>query len=285
MVGEALRPPCVMCGDQSGRVVARFTSPPAGENRFAVDRYDRELWECFRCGHITNRHNMELSAIYRGAYVDVAYGSKMREAFDRVMALPDDRSDNRQRVRHVNSYASTHEWVRPWQVLDVGSGLGTFPAAMRETGWVVTAVDPDPRAAKQIADRAQVRTYCAGFLDFNLPERFQLVAFNKVLEHVPDPVSLLVHAIDFLTGDGVVYVELPDGEAALEVGPDREEFFVEHHGAFSVASTALLARQAGLRPLGIERVHEPSGKFTIRTFLQPTKGSKLPADADETARE
>jgi hypothetical protein len=66
--------------------------------------------------------------------------------------------------------------------------------------------------------------------------------------------------------NGIVYVELPDGEAAISEGAGREEFFIEHYHAFSMSSAALLARCAGFTPLLIERLREPSGKFTLRVF-------------------
>jgi hypothetical protein len=67
-----------------------------------------------------------------------------------------------------------------------------------------------------------------------------------------------------------VYVELPDGEAAALAGAGREEFFVEHLHVFSFASIVMLANRAGFDPICIERLREPSTKFTLRAFLVPT---------------
>ena len=64
-----------------------------------------------------------------------------------------------------------------------------------------------------------------------------------------------------------MYVELPDGEAAIVEGPEREEFLVEHLGVFSMASLSLLISQAGFQAQLIERVREPSTKYTLRAFL------------------
>ena len=91
--------------------------------------------------------------------------------------------------------------------------------------------------------------------------------FNKVLEHVEDPVAMLARSSDVLAGGGVVYVEVPDGEAAAVQGPEREEFFIEHHHVFSLGSLAMTAARAGLSPLALERLREPSSKFTLRAFL------------------
>jgi 2-polyprenyl-3-methyl-5-hydroxy-6-metoxy-1,4-benzoquinol methylase len=138
---------------------------------------------------------------------------------------------------------------------------------MRELGWSCTALDPDPRATDQALIHAEVEAICADFTADSVDGFWDVITFNKVLEHVVDPVAMLARSIELLTGRGFVYIELPDAEAALAVGPWREEFFVEHYHAFSAASTALLAHQAGLRVDQLARVHEPSDKFTLRGVL------------------
>jgi hypothetical protein len=114
--------------------------------------------------------------------------------------------------------------------------------------------------------------------------RFDVVTFNKVLEHVTDPVSMLARSAQHLCEDGFVYIELPDGEAALAEGPQRQEFFIDHWHVFSAASLALLATRAGFRLQALERLHEPSGKYTLRAFLvrAPAAAGRPPMDAERS---
>lgn len=266
--------PCGFCGGEH-RCVASYDAPPEGETDFAITPYRRTLWQCQRCGHVINLHGFDLeSSLYQGAYAEATYGEKMRGTFAKIMGLPPERSDNRQRVARMNAFAETMGWAMdknsPRSCLDVGSGLGVFPAAMRETGWACTALDPDPAATAMIAELAGVETLTGDFMDVSAPRRFDLVSFNKVLEHVRAPAAMLARAADFLTDRGAVYIELPDGEAALaDAGPEREEFFVEHFDAYSAASIALLIRAAGFDTLVVERIREPSGKYTLRAFARP----------------
>ena len=133
-------------------------------------------------------------------------------------------------------------------MLDVGSGLAVFPARMKEAGWTCTALDPDPRAVEHARTVVGVEAVRADFMEADDLGRFDLVTLNKVLEHVPDPAAMLGRTREFLAEGGVVYVELPDGEAAAADpdGPDREEFFIEHLHVFSMSSMSLLADRAGL---------------------------------------
>jgi SAM-dependent methyltransferase len=218
------------------------------------------------------RHDIDLSALYQHAYVDATYGGAdgMRRRFEQIMELPPEKSDNRARVACVLAFAQGRKTAahrRP-RLLDVGAGLGVFPAAMREAGWDVIALEPDARTVAHLRDVAGVEALAADLLTLEAAKMgsFNVVSFNKVLEHVEDPVALLQSAATFLAADGFIYLEVPD-VAAAEEGPGREEFFIEHHHVFSPASLALLAQHAGLGVDAIERLREPSTKFTLRAFL------------------
>ena len=63
-------------------------------------------------------------------------------------------------------------------------------------------------------------------------------------------------------------MELPDGEAAWQKGPDRQEFFIEHYGAYSLEACAVLARAAGLEVIALERLTEVNEKFTVRGLFR-----------------
>lgn len=255
-----LRCPC------EGRFLDRafiYDAPPEGETQFDLPgRYHREVRRCRVCDHFVSEHS--LGDIYGRTYVDSTYGGQMRESYERIMALPEERSDNAGRVRRVLEFAGPE----PRSVLDVGSGLCVFLARLKEAGWRGTALDPDPRAASHAREVVGVEAVCGDYMELDELGRFDLVTFNKVLEHVADPVAMLARSTANLAAGGFVYVEVPDGPAAAEEGPGREEFFVEHLHVFSPASLALAAGRAGLATLRVERFREPSSKFTLCAFLE-----------------
>jgi SAM-dependent methyltransferase len=263
------------CGGNRFTTAYTYFAPPAGEVRFAsapADSYRREIYRCSLCGHFISVFSLA-DAFYAGEYVDATYGDAagMKTTFDRIMALPPERSDNFGRVTRIDAYAAEHLAPGARTVLDVGSGLCVFLARMKQHGWQGTALDPDPRSAQHAIDVAGV-TGVVGSLPSPSIGVFDVVTFNKVLEHVPDPIRLLSLARPHVAEHGFVYIELPDGEAAArEEGFGREEFFVEHFHAFSMASAARLAERAGFEARVIERIREPSTKYTLRAFLTPRK--------------
>ncbi|NJL53862.1 class I SAM-dependent methyltransferase [bacterium] len=271
------RPPdaCPMCRNEL-RCVWVYDAPPEGETRFDLgsDTYHREIHQCQVCGHFVSIGNFDLSRLYEGAYVGATYGRDgMRQTFERIVALPPEKSDNLGRVGCIRVFAECHfqESVlagRSPTILDVGSGLGVFPYQIQKSGWTATALDPDPNAVAHISEVAGVSAICGDFMKSADLGKYDVISFNKVLEHVTDPVAMLAQSKNYLQPGGFVYVELPDGEAAADAGFGREEFFVEHHHVFSMASIILLGSQAGFRTLTVERLREPSSKFTLRAFLK-----------------
>jgi SAM-dependent methyltransferase len=248
---------CPLCG---GTLTEwhRYTEPPEGETAFELDEYDRTLLRCEVCGHMVS--TMRLDDLYSGVYMDATYaGDKLAASYERVMALSPERSDNVARVARVVAAAGVSG-----RALDVGAGLGVFPARLRDAGWAVTALDPDPRSVAHLREHVGVEAVQDDFMTATLSGSYDLVTFNKVLEHVEDPVAMLARAADLA---GLVYIELPDAEGAGADGPGREEFFIEHLHVFSMASLCLLATRAGFSVRSAERLREPSDKYTLVAFL------------------
>ena len=210
---------CPLCGAEALETAFRYDAPPPGETDFPLgegQRYEREYRRCRVCGHFVAVHDLDLSGLYEGEYMDSTYaGDQLRETFERIMSLPPERSDNLQRVARIRRFWTDRRGEVGGTLLDVGSGLGVFGARMKEAGWSCTALDPDPRSVRHAAEVVGVHAVQADFTTAGELGRFDLVTFNKVLEHIDDPVAMLARARAYLADGGFVYVEVPDGEAVL----------------------------------------------------------------------
>ena len=261
------------CAGERFEPVFRYTEPPAGEIKFAFSAqtgYRREILRCQTCGHFVSQHAMDTSGLYSGAYVNATYGDDngLRRNFERIVNLDQTKSDNAGRVRRVLDFSAGWFGGKLPSILDVGSGLCVFLHRLKQAGWDCTALDPDSRAAAHAREAVGVKAFCGDF--FLIPDlgQFDVISFNKVLEHVADPVAMLRKAREHLDPRGFVYIELPDGEAAQSEGFGREEFFIDHPHVFSSASFANLIVRSGLSLQTLERVREPSTKFTLRAFAR-----------------
>lgn len=269
-----------LCGGTRWTTVFTYTAPPGGETLFpfnTLGRYYREILRCTSCGHFISVSDMDVSSLYTEAYVSSTYGDEgIKRDFHRIISLPPEKSDNVGRVRRVVVFA--RRWFRNEclsrkpRILDVGSGLCVFLYLMKQEGWNCTALDPDPRMVRHAQKTVGVPAVCGDFMKTDNLGTFDAITFNKVLEHVADPVAMLARSRRFLRRGGFVYLEVPDGEAAAGDGPEREEFFIEHLHVFSPESIGVLASKAGFVPVQIERLREPSTKYTLRGFFSLHKG-------------
>jgi SAM-dependent methyltransferase len=97
------------------------------------------------------------------------------------------------------------------RVLDVGAGNGAAVAALRSVGVDAWGVEPSARAVAAAARAGRV-TVREGTLEANPldGERWTVVRFNHVLEHVPSPVGALRLARASLEDGGRVVVTVPN---------------------------------------------------------------------------
>lgn len=259
---------CFLCGSASHELVSIFTEAPDGEKPFGQEGYYRELWRCSGCGVYSNKHDYDLSQSYYGSYGEIAYFDKQGVSrYEAIMNLPPEKSDNRMRVQRILAYLNANFPEMEKGLLDIGCGMAVFPAVMRENGWAVTAIDPSPVNVEHACRVAQVDAIEGTFPDVEIEDAFPFVTLNKVLEHIKNPTPFLTATRRQMLQDGVVYIELPDGEAAIEEGYTRSEFFLDHYHVFSIASLDVLARNAGFTPQQIIRFRDPSGKYTLAAFL------------------
>ena len=267
---------CLYCGSNHFTNVFIYDSPPESEIRFEFSSsrsYQREIQCCNLCGHFISVHGMDAGALYNDDYVSSNYRDQggIARAFKRIISLPPSQSDNMGRVQRILGFSASHfvhaaKNIVP-SVLDVGSGLGVFPYKIKEAGWDCTALDPDIRLVRHAREMIGVTAIHHDFMKVQDIGQFDVITFNKVLEHVENPINMLAKSLTHLHCDGFVYIEVPDGESAVIEGKEREEFFIDHPHIFSLTSLSLLAIRANFSVRMLERVHEPSGKHTLRAFL------------------
>ena len=258
-----------LCGSNNFKKVYTYLKPPVGEMPYDLQgkAYKRELLECILCKHYILKHDYNLEKIYTGQYTTSTYKDKMFSTFKKIMNLPSNQSDNQDRVKTIIAYCDKYFNNRSISTLDVGSGLCVFLALLSQrTDWKLLALDPDPLQVEHAQEVCKINSVCSEFSEFHSVQKFDLITFNKVLEHVADPIKMLNMAKKNLAENGLVYIELPDGTQSLRENPLREEFFLEHYHAFSMSSINILIEKAGLITLHTERLKEPSGKYTLRAF-------------------
>ncbi len=96
------------------------------------------------------------------------------------------------------------------ELLDVGSGTGAFVNEMKENGWRVVGLEPDP-GARRIAQEVFNCELKNVHELFRLPANsFDVITLWHVLEHVHDLQNYLRHLKNLLRQDGRLIIAVPN---------------------------------------------------------------------------
>jgi len=268
--------PCPMCSQENLERKFFYDAPQDVEKNFPLAQkgaFWREMYCCKNCGHFLEYFDRDQNNLYSEEYVSSTYQDPVgiKKAFDRINSLSPSASDNIGRVKYVDDFCKNY-WEKHASshltLLDVGAGLGVFPYQMNKHGWECTAIDMDERLVEHHREVVGIKSSCGDLKGQTSLGFYDLITFNKVLEHINNPVEVLAYAGQLLSNNGLIYVELPDGEAAAIEGKSREEFLIGHVHVFSFSSFALLVQKSGFQLICCERIREPSTKYTLRGFMR-----------------
>jgi len=97
------------------------------------------------------------------------------------------------------------------RLLDVGCGAGYLLDAGRALGWEVQGVELSPFAADQAREEQGLPVFQGELAEASFPsESFDLIVMRELLEHVADPLALLLEARRIVRGDGLLFVQVPN---------------------------------------------------------------------------
>ncbi len=135
-------------------------------------------------------------------------------------------------------------------VLDVGSGYGYFQKALSDAGFEQGGLELS-RHAREAAKARFGFDSLDGTLDSHAAElagRYDALTLWDVIEHVPDPVALLVTAAGCLRPGGFIALKTPNIRCpeARVFGPHYHSLKREHLVYFTPQSLTRAAERAGL---------------------------------------
>jgi 2-polyprenyl-3-methyl-5-hydroxy-6-metoxy-1,4-benzoquinol methylase len=148
------------------------------------------------------------------------------------------------------------KWIEKWtgkmqgDLLDVGAGSGAFVGAMKENGWKVRGLEPDPDArAVALQDHGIVLDDISQL--FDLPEtQFDAITLWHVLEHVHALQDYMAKMARLIKPEGAIFVAVPNYTSgdARHFGEHWAAYDVPRHlYHFSPASMQVLAAKHGLK--------------------------------------
>ena len=243
--------------------------------------YSKHYYCCERCGthYAAVRIRPEAVGRFYGfqSYWRDRNRLKQHERFEERAAL----FARQGRLAKWLAVIDRHHRGPPGFLLEIGCAEGTLLAALRQRGWQVTGLEPDPATAAATQTQTGLAIQAGAFpCPLDLPPLDAVVALD-VLEHAADPRAFLEAARHRLKPGGFLFLQTPllgansagFGELNNRAFDPQEHAFlftrdsvadllaasgfgvVENHDAWSVAHEIVVARPraeapASPRPLG-----------------------------------
>ena len=116
---------------------------------------------------------------------------------------------------------------------------------MKKYNIIANCIDPDPIVIRHAKETVKVNnSHCGNIFNFYSTIKFDLISFNKVLEHVKNPIDQINESLKYLNNDGVLYIELPEGDRIYNDNliSERSEFAVEHYTVHNIRSIKMIAK-------------------------------------------
>jgi SAM-dependent methyltransferase len=199
---------CPACGSS---VKKPWLSKEVAGVKFNLDK-------CCACG--TGYVNPQPAAeSLKSIYACIGHGSKSLTSLDKVMAaeveFPNSTVDAQRMVNYAKKLLGPIKEGQA-KALDIGAGYGFSSRAALEQGFQVIAVNPasaENRIFKQLNGFEPIPLFFEE-VDFGR-ERFDLVILSQVLEHLLDPLHVLVKVRNLIKPEGVIAIAVPNVDAIL----------------------------------------------------------------------
>jgi len=140
------------------------------------------------------------------------------------------------------------------RLLDVGCGAGTFLEAAARDNWQAFGVEVSRGAAEHVRSLG-FEVFLGELEQANYPgEYFDIVIASEVLEHVPDPQTLLQSIARVLRTGGLLWATTPHGRGISARLLDLDWTTIcppEHLQLFSVKSIKELVQSVGFRKVEV----------------------------------
>lgn len=194
---------CLVCGQKNFEWLLRYAHDGYFQKIPGLATQKVQYWICRNCGFVCQRPTLtdtELESLYATEY-------RNEDPPDRYQR------DQRRLGERLVEYVETHigKALSGRRVLDIGCAAGLFLEKFERHGWEGIGIDANARWT------AWGRTHLGldlrnGFFDAQaLPgERFSLILFSHVLEHLPNPFPTLSAIRHHLSEGGFLLLGAPN---------------------------------------------------------------------------
>ncbi|MFN8634354.1 MAG: class I SAM-dependent methyltransferase [Chloroflexota bacterium] len=168
---------------------------------------------CRRCGLVQKPGSAEWLATIRQVYDAYAIYHQSASGAEQAVFDASTGQGTPRSVRLFERLARECQLPEKGRLLDIGCGNGVLLRSVSALapGWTLAGADLDDRHRATVERIPGVERFYAGPAE-RIQDRFDLIAMQHVLEHVPEPVQLLRHLGSLLLPGGRLFVQVPNAD-------------------------------------------------------------------------
>jgi 2-polyprenyl-3-methyl-5-hydroxy-6-metoxy-1,4-benzoquinol methylase len=235
---------CIFCGNNTSKIITDKVR----------DSLKNKVIQCKKCNHI------QLNPVPSRVDDEVFYDSNLQEKNqNHLISLQEHRKksriDTKRRVDLVSKSCKKKD-----RILEIGSGYGFFLEEMRKMGFNVTGIEvsKERREISKRVTKSKILNINLMDENFNI-EKFDVIVFFHVLEHISDSISFLKNLKKILNRNGKVIIEVPNyNDFQIELNEDYKKWYFQraHIHYFTPKTLKKILQKGGfnnIRIVGVQR--------------------------------
>jgi len=262
---------CYLCGSGDAEILFTFM----GYDKYLATVFetlpneDMNWMICNNCAFVYRSpvlEQHEYEKLYENYDTDIFSGITPDEYFDKIISLPADKSENRQKASWLKDVLDKKNADKALRVLDVGCGGGTLLHILQETLLIekMCGVELNQVYADLAQRRVEADIRNQSYESAIFGHQFDILINTKVLEHIPDPLPFLREMFKDLKNGGLLFIEVPHLCDMYNFPLSDERFTIPHIYFFSKGTLGALLEKAGFSVI-TSRIFDASRK---RSYLQ-----------------
>jgi len=230
---------CYLCGCEENHIIQDHV-------RYGIKKNVMKCRECYFVYLWPKGDLEEIAGFYKEGFRNLP-----REKMGMAKHDPEDQFRSRlgqaeRRLERVEHYINDQS-----NVLEIGSGAGSFISVIKPLVRSCMAIELDPIFAGHVRKKCDVQVYEEPVENLNLSP-FDVICMWHVLEHLYDPSAMIQKLMSMLTENGVLFIEVPnvlDPLLTVYRIPEFKEFYYQspHLYCFSPETLKKTLEKGGYR--------------------------------------
>lgn len=150
------------------------------------------------------------------------------------------------------------------RALDIGCGAGFFISHLKQNGWQVDGIEPDPHMYDYAKNVLKLNVEKTTFDEWDNNQKYGLIYLSHVLDDLANINHVIEKISNYLEPGGILFVEVPNFSWPFRLNFEKKEDLYMNQYFFSSSSLSSLLKNNNFTNLNTKTFH----LVHLNTFIQ-----------------